>query len=142
MVTRYETLDDGTLLDLEQDDYGRMIVRAGKSLRPEERPIILTLSERDARKLGLYMAGFITNVETFGPERQFAYNPGPGPGPEGPVTSTVTEILDEYWRYWSGEMLRAGKSPMITVDNCVDDFAVIHWAWQTWDEIKCRANAT
>lgn len=54
------------------------------------------------------------------------------PGEDGvtPVVQTITdgEILDTYYRWWSEQMLNVGRSPMITEQNCIDDFVVIHWA--------------
>lgn len=40
------------------------------------------------------------------------------------------DIIQSYWGYWSEAMLRVGKSPLITSENCIQDFCVIHWATQ------------
>ena len=57
----------------------------------------------------------------------------PGDGDQ-PVYTTLSEneILDFYWDYWSSQMVKAGKDlnnycPL----DCIDDFAVIHWAWRS-----------
>lgn len=47
------------------------------------------------------------------------------------ITHTITEaeILSIYWDYWVDQMLKVHKLPMITPQNCIDDFVVVHWAW-------------
>lgn len=50
--------------------------------------------------------------------------------PWGEYTLSEKQILDEYWNYWSGCMLKAHKSPEITEENCIEDFCIIHWAWK------------
>ena len=47
---------------------------------------------------------------------------------------TREEVLKEYWDYWSN-MMRIRNKPehLITEDNCVDDWKVIHWAWEIHD---------
>lgn len=37
-------------------------------------------------------------------------------------------IVEFYWEYWSTQMLKVHKAPMITRQNCIDDFVVVHWA--------------
>jgi hypothetical protein len=49
---------------------------------------------------------------------------------------TERQILFIYWRYWSTQMLRVGKSPMITEKNCINDFIVVNWATEI--ESKCQ----
>lgn len=41
---------------------------------------------------------------------------------------TEDEILREYYPYWSAQMTRVGKSDMLTAQNCIDDWVMIHWA--------------
>jgi hypothetical protein len=43
---------------------------------------------------------------------------------------TDEEILDTYYTWWSGEMLRVHKAPMITEEMCIQDWVVVHWAWE------------
>jgi len=54
-----------------------------------------------------------------------------------PETIDVTEqdILDVYWPYWKEKMEhKYGKnSDMITHENCIDDYVVVHWAWEIKD---------
>jgi hypothetical protein len=56
------------------------------------------------------------------------------PNSEGdPIYETLTEdqIIDYYWEYWSGQMRKVGRSEdMITRENCIEDFVIIHWAWE------------
>lgn len=44
------------------------------------------------------------------------------------ITLTDDEIIDFYYEYWAGMMRKAGKVDMINRENCIQDFAVIHWA--------------
>ena len=47
------------------------------------------------------------------------------------------DILEEYWEYWAGEMVKLNRyfgekgAPLITSENCIIDWVVTHWAWQT-----------
>lgn len=38
------------------------------------------------------------------------------------------EILDYYWDYWSKQMHRVGRGHLINEEDCILDFATIHWA--------------
>ena len=47
------------------------------------------------------------------------------------VIVTEEQILDVYYRWWSGEMLRVGgRSPRITTQNCIDDYITVQMAWE------------
>lgn len=48
----------------------------------------------------------------------------------GDVTECLTEkgILDQYYEYFSTQMLKVGKSPLITEQNCIQDWIIVHWA--------------
>jgi hypothetical protein len=52
-----------------------------------------------------------------------------GDGDE-PIRVTISEdqILREYFPYWIRQMIRVGRTPLITQENCIDDFCVVHWA--------------
>ena len=50
------------------------------------------------------------------------------------VVMTDKEILDYYWEYWSKQMHRVGKGHLINEENCILDFAVIHWAVELDEE--------
>ena len=41
---------------------------------------------------------------------------------------TGEDILREYFDYWSGEMVKAGKSLKISEDKCIQDWCTIHYA--------------
>jgi hypothetical protein len=63
--------------------------------------------------------------------RRFAYNEPNEDFTENRVIEiTDAEILDRYYPWWSSEMLRVHRSPKITVDNCIEDFIVVNWAWE------------
>jgi hypothetical protein len=56
------------------------------------------------------------------------------PNSEGdPIYETMTEdqIIEFYWTYWSSQMRKVGRpEEMITRENCIEDFVIIHWAWE------------
>ena len=41
---------------------------------------------------------------------------------------TDKEILDFYWEYWCSQMHKVGRGHLINEEDCILDFAVIHWA--------------
>lgn len=43
---------------------------------------------------------------------------------------TEEEIINEYYDYWCKQIFRVHKSPMITIENCIEDFLIIHWAYE------------
>ena len=52
-------------------------------------------------------------------------------GPNGEVTKmSEVDILNTYWEYWSMQMEKVGKYEDINPKNCIEDFCVIHWAWE------------
>ena len=38
-------------------------------------------------------------------------------------------VLATYWEYWSENMQKAGLDSEISKENCIQDWAVLHWAW-------------
>lgn len=36
------------------------------------------------------------------------------------------DIIDFYWDYWSGAMVKAGKGP-VNREACIDDWIVCNW---------------
>jgi hypothetical protein len=42
------------------------------------------------------------------------------------------EILNEYWDYWENKMIsKYGENhPLITKQNCIEDWIVTNWAWE------------
>lgn len=53
-----------------------------------------------------------------------------------PITNDITdaEILETYGPWWRGAMERAEKHGFISDENCIDDFVVVHWAWEVKGE--------
>lgn len=49
--------------------------------------------------------------------------------PSGTYDLTRSEILAEYFPWWSAQMQRVGKADQISEDACLDDWIVTHWAW-------------
>lgn len=50
-----------------------------------------------------------------------------------PITRCVDddEILAMYWEYWSEGMKRRGyPEKEITKEACIDEWAVVNWAWE------------
>lgn len=60
--------------------------------------------------------------------RKWAY-PEQGDGGD-PVTVVMTdeEVLATYYPWWSGEMKRLKRDALISEQNCIDDWVVVHWA--------------
>lgn len=46
------------------------------------------------------------------------------------TTITEDEILETYFDYWAQNMVKAGKSKAISKEHCIEDFIVVHWAWE------------
>lgn len=46
------------------------------------------------------------------------------------VVKNEKQILDEYWDYWKERMEKKyGKDhELITKENCIEDWTIIHWA--------------
>lgn len=58
------------------------------------------------------------------------------PGDEEAKTTLVSVyseemIIKEYFRYWSEQMKRVGKSHLISEKNCIEDWVIINWASKT-----------
>ncbi len=51
---------------------------------------------------------------------------------EEPVTITVSESWIEamYYPQWKRKMRKAGRTHLISLNTCIIDFMVIHWAWE------------
>lgn len=39
-------------------------------------------------------------------------------------------IIEEYFLFWSEQMKKVGKESCISKENCLEDWIVIHWAWE------------
>ena len=55
----------------------------------------------------------------------------PSPNSSEPVTSeySVLKIFEEFWEYWSFRMARLQRSQLITLENCLEDWITLHWAF-------------
>lgn len=67
--------------------------------------------------------------------RKFQYNELGKELPDGSienivVTITEQEILDQYWDYWFNRMMAVGKPHLTSIDNCLDDWVAVNWAWE------------
>jgi hypothetical protein len=51
----------------------------------------------------------------------------------GDVEETLSEamILHYYFPHWSEQMHKIGKDDMISEELCLEDWVVVHWAWET-----------
>ena len=52
--------------------------------------------------------------------------------PDGVETISAQEILDIYWEFWyDGMVAKYGEGHyLITAQNCIDDWVIIHHAWE------------
>lgn len=50
--------------------------------------------------------------------------------PSGFHLISRSEILNWYGKHWKHSMYIAGKGHMVSDDRCVEDFIVVHWAWE------------
>ena len=62
--------------------------------------------------------------------RHFRYiepaNPDQGNWEPREVIVSDTEIIEDYWPWWSQKMLALGREP--TQEHCIQDFLSGHWA--------------
>lgn len=52
---------------------------------------------------------------------------------EAPTIITDDEIREEYWPYWHTKMVELGRYDQITIENCIQDFVTVYWAWEVRD---------
>ena len=45
-------------------------------------------------------------------------------------TFTEEQILKSYYTYWSTKMIQVGKGDDISKERCIEDWCVVHWAWE------------
>lgn len=50
--------------------------------------------------------------------------------PSGEYTITEDGIINEYYEHWKLQMIKAKQEHLISRDNCIEDFVVVHWAWE------------
>jgi len=41
---------------------------------------------------------------------------------------TEEEVLKSYYDYWCSRMKEIGKESEISIDSCIEDWKIIHWA--------------
>ena len=46
-------------------------------------------------------------------------------------TWSEEQIIESYYKYWSGKMFLNGKGIDVSKANCIEDWKVIHWATET-----------
>lgn len=59
----------------------------------------------------------------FQPERVWQYQ-----DQEGEHRITEHEIIQQMYAWWAEGMMRVGKPELISPENCIADFVVVHWA--------------
>lgn len=49
------------------------------------------------------------------------------------VEETLSEpmILRDYFPYWAHKMAQANQHALISTERCIEDWTVVHWAWET-----------
>jgi hypothetical protein len=47
------------------------------------------------------------------------------------TTLTETEILEQYFGFWSTEMRKRGKGKQISHQNCIEDWVIVQWAYKS-----------
>ncbi len=45
---------------------------------------------------------------------------------------TDEEILATYWEWWQAQMLKLATQKVVEISQeaCIQDFVVVHWAWE------------
>lgn len=46
-------------------------------------------------------------------------------------TFSEFQILKSYFPYWCHKMCEVNKHKEISIDRCIEDWIVVHWAWET-----------
>ena len=49
------------------------------------------------------------------------------------VTKSEEEILKEYYDYWCQRMKEVGKEDQIHPKDCIDNWVIVNWAWESKD---------
>ena len=49
---------------------------------------------------------------------------------------TDAEILETYYPWWASEMRRLGRDHIISEEACIEDWVVVHWAWEIFEPAK------
>lgn len=45
------------------------------------------------------------------------------------VTMTEKQIIEKYYDDWCERVEKAGKKDMISMDNCIQDWVAVNWAY-------------
>jgi len=51
----------------------------------------------------------------------------------GTYTLSRSQILAEYFPWWSATMRQLGRGDQVSEDACLLDWIVVHWAWEVRD---------
>lgn len=46
-------------------------------------------------------------------------------------TFSEDQIIESYFQYWSDKMHNVGKDDLISRENCITDWCIVHWAVET-----------
>jgi hypothetical protein len=41
---------------------------------------------------------------------------------------TDEDIRQQYYPYWCGKMIQNVPNPDLSIENCIEDWCVVHWA--------------
>lgn len=51
------------------------------------------------------------------------------------ITLSDQEILDQYWDHWYDQMCKKFSKEEVdakwTKQDCIDDWVIVHWAWES-----------
>ena len=45
-------------------------------------------------------------------------------------TWTEDQIIESYYKYWSTKMIENSLNSEISRERCIEDWCVVHWAWE------------
>lgn len=46
-------------------------------------------------------------------------------------TFSEDQIIKSYFPYWCEQMVKAGRGDFVNERDCIEDWKVVHWAWET-----------
>ena len=46
-------------------------------------------------------------------------------------THSEEHIRENYYPYWKEQMTKAGLESKISFENCLDEWQIVNWAWET-----------
>jgi len=61
----------------------------------------------------------------------FAY---PVDGDDVVETLSEDDIISQYYTYWATKMLENVRDADISRENCIEDWKIVHWAWEVTGE--------